>query len=363
MSPYGGRLSETQGHPTGWARLKMIKDLLRFWLEIDQKNYLNRREWQNSSLGIEFDLLANAEVNALATANTCIEAVGLNAGLVAFLENTFYALLCSTCFLPGLGDTADCQPPDVIAKNIATTDITKVWGTFSPLDKDRSRVAFALSRLAELFVLFHEVCHISYGHLLHDEIRNEDGIATIFEYRPRSVRTNARLLQAMEFDVDEGAAAASLSTAIEIFKSSSLFSRLFGTATEAERIYYWVLSVAILFRVLDLFTNSPEFDLTGTHPPPGPRTDHVIYCGGEWVRTTFPAYFDIYDVESRRALSHISDVWRALTLPSVTHELDPRKRHEFVQSLRDDLLQFDGQCLDYLLRRRGELVKARFGST
>jgi hypothetical protein len=177
MTPYGGRITEADElHPTARVRLKMIRDLLQLWLQIDQNTCLARQQWQNSSIGIQFDLLANPEVNALAAANTRIDAVGLNAGLVVFLENGFYALMASTYFLPDIGDNSDCQSPAVIAKSIATTNITNGWGTFSPRDKERKRVAFVLSRLAELFVLFHEVCHISYGHLLHEEVHDQNNV-------------------------------------------------------------------------------------------------------------------------------------------------------------------------------------------
>jgi len=362
MKPYAGKITDADVlHPTARVHLKIIRDLLQLLLQLDQNTCLTRRQWQNSSIGIQFDLLASAEVNAVARANSRLDAVGLNGGLVVFLENAFYALMASTCFIPEIGDSSGGQPPAVIASNIATLDIRKGWGIFSPRDKQRRQVAFVLSRLAELFVLFHEVAHVSYGHLLHPELCDRDGVATIFEYRAHDLQTNTRLLQAMEFDADEGATAESLSFVHTIFKESRVFSSLFGTATMAEQMYYWVLSVAVLFRVLDLFTNLPVIDLTSTHPAPGLRTDHVIYCGREWVRTKLPSYFELYNGESRRALEHIEDVWRALGLPSITHQLDPHQRGLLVQSLRNDLLRFDDLGLDDLLVRKGKLVEARFG--
>jgi hypothetical protein len=70
---------------------------------------------------------------------------------------------------------------------------------------------------------------------------------------------------------------------------------------------------------------------------------------------------ELYDVGSRRALSHLSAVWGALALPSISHQLDPDDRAQFVYSLRNDLLRFDDLGLNDLLVRKGQLVKARFG--
>jgi len=368
MVKHGGRLrQENVLEPSAWAEFSLVKMLLTFWLDIDKRQCERRKAWQNSPIGIEFDLLANVEVNALAAANPDVDGIGLNAGLVAFVENAYYSLLSLESFLPAVGSPNDGKSPQEIADCIASCDVIKGWGFCATKDKDRKKTAFLLSRLAELFILYHEVSHICYGHLLHASLRSSSGASFFLEYSKARRSEHDRLHQAMEFDADEGAVAGSLGIALSMYDKWDSIGRLFaGRAPEAlaprDVIYHWVGSISVLFRVFDLFMQTADFDVTSSHPPPGPRTDHAVYCGREWVRTQFPQHLEVFENTATRASADVSDAWETLKLPAVTHAVSAKERYEFAQALRDEMLRLDKVVLEDLLRKKGEMVEKRFAS-
>src|SRR5437868_1035866 len=100
----GGRLQRAHvEYESAWLALRQTKITLEFVHWLDQKAHLQHKEWRNSSIGIEFDLIANSHINAFATANESIEVVGINAGLIIFLQNVFWAIMSSNQFLQTFG--------------------------------------------------------------------------------------------------------------------------------------------------------------------------------------------------------------------------------------------------------------------
>lgn len=368
MAGQGGRLTEMHvSHSSAWLELAMIKTFLNLWLGTLQKAYKTRQQWQNSPIGIEFDLLASLEINAIAASNTSVDGVGINAGLVAYVENAFYALMAYEPAFPAIGEPLPCATSTEVVSSITNLDLAKGWGTCKPQEGERKQTAFMLSRIAELFILFHEVSHVSYGHLLHPDLQSQPGFATLLEFGQSNNSGSRRLMQAMEFDADEGAAARSLDVLFAQCEHWDSVSTIYGERAPSSfsakfAVYLWVVAISILFRVLDLFTRNTDLAASSSHPPPGARTDHAIYCGRNWTRTEYPQYADLFKNSANQALVDVKDAWRELRLQAVTHAIDEEERYKYVAALRHEMLRHDKETLNDLLIQRGNSVLRRYGT-
>ena len=212
VASHGGRLRRAHAqHESAWRALRQTKITLEFVHWLDQKAHLQRTEWRNSPIGIEFDLISNLQINAFATANSSLEVVGINAGLIIFLQNVFWALLSSDQFLPTFGSAkTESKTAEDVGTYISKTNIADGWGHLAPRDPERIVLAAELSRIAELFVFDHEVAHLTYGHVWHKKLLENRKVGIIFEYGSHYSNEQFRLMQALEFDADEGATAKSI---------------------------------------------------------------------------------------------------------------------------------------------------------
>ena len=237
--------------------------------------------------------------------------------------------------------------------------MAKGWGHLSPSDPERLALAHELSRLAELFVFDHEAAHLTYGHVWHKQLAKKKEAKIIFEYGMGYTNEQFRLMQALEFDADEGATAKSIGFVLAALEQ---FPIILKNRSRYDRLYLWVVALAVLFRVLDLFSRNTESHNKSTHPAPGVRTYHIIYCATQWVGNTYPDDLNTFKLAYRLALNEVEALWNEMRLPSLTHDFEMAKRYELAKSLRDDLLQYDKSGLDELLEERNKRTRARMDS-
>lgn len=345
-------------HESAWRAINETRAWMQFALSMLQRPYEQARQWSNSPAGIEFDVIAAKDLNALATTSGTSEVCGITAGLVVLLQEAFWALAASPRFLPGFAyDNKRWASDDEVRERICGLDLEIGWGTLSPEAGDRIQLANALRRVAELFVLCHEVSHLTYGHTRHSYFGASPSVEPIIVELPLQNKLEGRAQtasQAIELDADEGASALSIDWVMDYLpRLPPERGGVFGSAKTQTRIFLWSVAISVLCRLLDLWDSAVDLTTSGSHPPPGVRSVHAAFCarghiGREHSADSFDAFWSIWKL----AHEHISEVWKALELPSASHNIPGAELVAYAKDLRDALERMDREGLDDAMRQR-----------
>jgi hypothetical protein len=261
-------------------------------------------------------------VNAYAFSKEGKELVGCYTGLVFRLYDLFLGLLSvSDCF-PRFGDPSKETTSPIEAKEylLRKDDQTILrWGRIRPNCEERQRIALDLARAAVVFVLLHEVGHITGGHLEHSALNKLGASRILLEFDRIYLTSDLtdRELQFMEVHADTWATR----VCHEIMAVAP--GAFFPYAGEAES-FLWHVAVITLFRFLDLDGSNCSLDDMGSHPLEVLRAA-PLYIGplavtklGEHCEVNLEEYMTTY----YQAAFNVTQAWDAVGLPSYSFALD-----------------------------------------
>lgn len=360
---FGGRLvRERVRHESAWIQFERAREWMTFALDQTQRAHALHPTWSNSAVGIELGLLASAAPNAMALATKRAEFAGVTAAMISSLQELFWGLGTCPDFLPDLPGGNDVwRDPVDIGRLIAGFDTNVGWGTAAPAAGERRQLADRCVMISELFILFHEVAHLTYGHCLAEAPGAPD-----VEGRPLAefamipeAGDEYTASQLMELDADEGAVANSLDWVIQSLPQVAMST--FPDATTEQRLGWWALAVLPMFRLFDLRVTSSVLLTSSSHPPAAVRATHAVHCAYGHLRD----HYSLELAEMGRAVAkavntHLGEVWDVLNIPWGSHGAPTADATEMAKSRRDALLAADGEWLNSLLLARTSLLQARY---
>jgi len=272
---------------------------------------------------IAFGFVPKNEINAYAFSQGRKELIGCYTGLVFRLYDLFLGLLSvSNCF-PEFGISSKESTSLIEAKEylLREHDPTVLrWGQIRPNCEERQRIALDLGRAAVIFVLLHEVGHITGGHLEHPALHKLGASRLLLEYDRTYLTSDLtdRDLRFMEVHADTWVARVCHET---ISVAPGTF---FPYASGEAELFLWHVAVIALFRFLDLHSSNCSLDDMGSHPLASLRANPVYL--GPLAFDKLKEHREIQPEEYMRtyhqAQFNVTQAWNVVALPSFSFALD-----------------------------------------
>lgn len=263
---------------------------------------------------ISYGILYDFAFNACAKKRGDLEAIAINVGALIKIRDVFLTLMSTSHLFPEQ-EGADLE---YVENNLAKEKICMVEeGGFYPSDppipksKFRMIKAFDYSYFSILILTYHEIGHLTAGHL--DFIENDFSMNTLDE-KQRNIDSKAKIstetLYALEFEADKIAAEQSLFYVLTY--NDPVMSKL----TLEERLTGFLTGAYALFLIFDLY-HAP--DIAGghlsTHPDPYTRVTNFFLCCVEQLKLSLPDKVDFFKQAHFRVLSELSKTWVRLDIP------------------------------------------------
>ena len=273
LNRYGGRLLTEQVHP---ETMQGFEEFIEFF-----RNILRSKNFSTSD--VHCDWIANTSFNALATHSHDKELIGLFAGVPLLLYNHCYCFFSDPETMPNIGTVTQEKPEELVLEGLRKNLLRPL--PKGPRDPLRHDAAMHIAWNAVMFVFFHELGHIAWGHLR--LLSESSGSLEYLELPvvPLSDK-EARLRRLLELDADHFAAGYLLQYWTKKWNDGA-FSALENLGSDVS----WMLSLSMLFLVMDsLNTTQPNLGQS-THPAPLVRLINIAticsndrfpdYTGGE----------------------------------------------------------------------------------
>ncbi|MBI5591465.1 MAG: hypothetical protein HY881_13385 [Deltaproteobacteria bacterium] len=269
LSRYGGRLLTEHVHPD---TMEGFQEFIEFFRDILRSKHFGTSD-------VRCDWVANTNFNALATHSCDHELIGLFAGIPLLLYNHCYCFFSDPKTLPIMGKGSQEKPEETVLEGLRNNQLRPLpKGPHDPLRHD---AAMHIAWNAVMFVFFHELGHIAWGHL-----RLLAESCGSLEYLELPVvplaDEEAHLRLLLELDADHFAAGYLLQYWNKKWNDGA-FSALESLGCDVS----WMLSLSMLFLVMDgLNTAHPTLGQS-THPAPLVRLINIAtICSNE----RFPSY-------------------------------------------------------------------------
>jgi hypothetical protein len=201
---------------------------------------------------IFIDIVNNDAVNAWALREQGTYFIGLYSGAIAVLDLLFYRVLADANLLKGVGD-ASRERSDLPQLQLLEPDSLRMveFGAvnLTPHDAVRESHASLLQHLALEFLVIHELCHVTNGHV---GLLADTGSGPIGEAGWVPAGDKAPVFRlAIEWDADACAANIALARFFEDIQhpKSRLLPRGLYLRDPAQALSTWAFAVSALFRV------------------------------------------------------------------------------------------------------------------
>jgi hypothetical protein len=247
-----------------------------------------------SMIHIEFGLIGNGQLNALATTYDGIDIIAINVGAFAILSELFFRILAHPGLLLHIGDPAEETIPSELYDAEATEILSgSAIGAVTPKNTTRRLYSRTLLHIAIDFIFNHELGHVFNGHT--SWLQNHVGLAAISERTPNQAIRGIDWLT-IEMDADCFAVVDAMVKALDAREDIDTGRPIFPEETKLgsrrESLFTWCFATYCFFRIM---AGTPEVRgeklLTLTHPPAKYRQ---IMLGGTMIE-----YFKKYGTVSQ----------------------------------------------------------------
>jgi hypothetical protein len=207
------------------------------------------------------DWITNNDFNAVATSAKGHEIVGLFTGTVTWTYAHVFLFLSDPDVLRDVGEVSVESRNDIALATLRSNLTTVTRLPRRPRDDTRNFAAHLLAWNALLFLVFHEISHLKNCHL---RLLSEECGTRSFQELPASSLTAAEadLRMLLELDADYSAADMSLQVWRNTWDEKA--NDALGSVGADKS---WLISVAILFRIMDGRLKGGPARFT-SHPPP-----------------------------------------------------------------------------------------------
>lgn len=233
---------------------------------------------------IQFDFINSNEINGIACKWNDEYFIGITGGTVTLLQLIMHRMLADPTLFTNVGEAneEDSNLPLIEGFTPNALKLSEI-GTKVYFPKDRIRWSYAcdLINWAALFLVGHEIAHISLGHV--DYFDSNTGAPFLAEFgwnAEQAIKPMER--QAMEGQADQYSFNGLLGIAIAKSSKNSDVSAADQNANLYRRVFEYSFSVNVLFRLFgdERFVGS---DLAADSYPPIGLRRRIIYGGGRDV--------------------------------------------------------------------------------
>lgn len=322
--------------------------------------------------GIDFGLVDNISINAIAISEGCNEIIGINVGVALIIPMIFNWLLSHPDIFIDIGDPTREMAPEPF--NIELLTKQRPWGSiekdeiklFQPRDPVRAHHAFWMSTVAWNFLFFHELAHINRCHIdyLSRCLRLSRRMTSWHEFRRLKTEKESRLRQVLEIDAD-GVAGKVIAGGPRLTGLERMKRLAFGATGGSEaswnwqRVYkIWLQCIALLFQIMAITDSEANVNNPlRTHPHPDVRMELLFeFIWQQWSKL-------IYDEGklneiSRETSQETHEIFTRGILPMPRNRIDRSysdSGREIINGMRDALYSI-ADDLNALTQKRWEKV-------
>lgn len=219
---------------------------------------------------IYFDFIHNSSINAVAFKAAGRYFIGINTGTIFMLRSVIGRILSDARMFRRIGnpdkELNDLEP--LLDYSVNADDLAKKMPIMTPRDPIRTSYAWFLQDQAIMFLVGHEIAHITRGHV--DYLANKKNIITK-EVDENLVGDNKEIIQrqAIEIDADGRSIISRIDSLRITFEDAEIGPPPWAgnTKSAGQIIQDWAVSVNIIFNLFgsNRFTFS---ELKGTNHPP-----------------------------------------------------------------------------------------------
>jgi hypothetical protein len=296
-----------------------------------------------------FDAICTADraFNAYAWTRSGADQIAFTAALPCLLHFCFNHLLTSPDLLPDVGDVSgegQARFPRGIPLLLETDTtlleaVVVVPGLSRPNDDARAVAASALTELACMFTVLHEVGHVACGHTRFSELRLSGEPVSEFFDLTGIFRRRRFLRQVWEMEADMIASMLLMQWITGPEPNRVFLSEAFAIDASHGYEYDAIAAVLVALYVLFLYMNQRERATRRfrSHPPPLVR---VTYAHN--VLRLFAKHdlrLDVHELDARvdEAVLQVNAAWRALGLQVPPYAGDPLDHMSLLMRQRDRL--------------------------
>jgi hypothetical protein len=242
--------------------------------------------------GIDFGLIDDITINAVAYSDVRNEIIGMNLGVAISIPLIFNWLLSHPNLFTDIGDPAREITPSPFNIGLLTT--SRRWDSiekngdirlFNPRDPVRRAHALCMSIIAWDFLLYHELAHINRCHLayLSRFLGRARPMTSWHEFRKGKTEKECKLQRVLEIDADSVSARV-IGGAPGITGLEGMKLLAFGVTGGSEvswdwqRVYHiWLRCIGLLFHIMTIIDSKANVDdPLRTHPHPDVRMEAVL---------------------------------------------------------------------------------------
>jgi len=230
---------------------------------------------------IQFDFINSNAINGIACKSNDEYFIGITGGTVTLLQLIMHRMLADPTLFTNVGDPTkeEANPPHIKEFTPNALELSGT-GTKVSIPKDKVRWSYSCNLInwAALFLVGHEIAHISCGHV--DYFDSNNGTPFLAELgwnAAKAIKPMER--QAMEGQADQYSFAGLLGIAFEKSSTNSNASTRDQLANLFRRVFEYSFSANVLFRLFgdERFVGS---DLAADSYPPIGLRRRIIYGGG-----------------------------------------------------------------------------------
>jgi len=239
---------------------------------------------------IHFDYIHNSQINALAFRRGDRYYIGLYTGTVFMLRLVIGRMLSDSHLFGWVGNPNAEKPdiPPLQHYSEDADDMSDINQVHTPQDELRQAYASMLQDQAIMFLIGHEIAHITRGHV--DYLMDSQQDAFTSELAWNSNRTHKAIIerQAIEADADQRSVGSRIASLQLTCENPNYLSRPWNTSLDKrlQHIFDWGLSFNILFRLFGDVRFTLEDLRNSPYPPLSLRrimTEFVALTGIERI--------------------------------------------------------------------------------
>lgn len=231
-------------------------------------NFINQtissicKKWENTP-DVYINLISNTLLNAHARKFEQNYFIGINAGTVFLIEETFLKIISNKHLTEENYSKINIEVNNGINYNPYFS--TEILGIAI---EDDYQKAINHIKIVLQFLIYHELCHIYRGHV--DYIQKELSLDSISEIddSPDYV-FNINLKQTLEMDADSLSTKSFYETSEYLLQNDPLFS-------QEDYLYEYVYSIYCFFRIFGFYSLKISEIKSSTHPPASIRISFIL---------------------------------------------------------------------------------------
>jgi hypothetical protein len=227
---------------------------------------------------LNIDIIRSFAINALAKKHDGEFYIGINAGAVEFLSDTFAKIFSHRRTAPTIGSLEATSEEKIelnVESNYGVLSYTKRSNRI-PKDPDRRGYAVYFRNLAIAFLTYHEIGHVANGHLGYLESLGAHEFSELPSIDTES-RRDPKTLQTLEMDADSFAIN---SLYREFVSNKRAFDnadhQLLHLSSYEIMLFNFIFSIHIFFRLFGVLDLDTADESLSSHPPASSRMTMMV---------------------------------------------------------------------------------------